>query len=396
MEENTLHDDSINYFSGYIYRGLEAGFRKGIVGVKAGYIVEDYEDDKSFHVSRITQNIIMAPLFFNAHTHLGDSFITSPPTGGLENMVIPPHGVKHQRLKEASIESIGEGIFRELKFMARTGTGFFCDYREGGIDGLLAMDHAIKKAGEENIPVPVGIVLGRTEGEPHGKELDDLLNASHGLGLCSLEDHEPDKILALSEHLRGKGKLLSAHFSEGRRENTELVLRSGSWPLIHLSCAAEKDISAIAGAGLPVVVCPRSNLMFGLMPNVCKMVRAGVELMVGTDNAFITRPDMHGEIDLLFRVFMHMNPGDVEGIQNIFKASLGIPLLEFGKDNLEGSERERERFRTGHDIAVNGFSKGKRAIFQVLDNAVGAGEGEIEYYMINRASAGDIVAFNMP
>ena len=391
-----MHGDSIDYFSGYIYRGLETGFRKGIVGVEAGYIVEDSKDesDEGFQGSRITRNIVMAPLFFNAHTHLGDSFITSPPAGGLEEMVIPPHGVKHQRLKEASIERIGEGIFRELKFMARTGTGFFCDYREGGMDGLLAMDHAIKKAGEENIPIPVGIVLGRPEGGDDRKKLDDLLDSSHGLGLCSLGDHGPDRILALSEHLRGTGKLLSAHFSEGRRENTELVLRSGSWPLIHLSCAAEKDISAIAGAGLPVVVCPRSNLMFGLMPNVCKMVRAGVELMVGTDNAFITRPDMHGEIDLLFRVFMHMNPGDIEGINYIFKASLGIPLLEFGKDNMEGSERER--FNAGHDIAVNGFSKGKRAIFQVLDNAVGAGEGEIEYYMINRASAVDIVAFNMP
>ncbi len=391
-----MHNDSIKYFSGYIYRGLEVGFRKGIVGVKAGYIVEDREgeQDKDLHGSKIARNIIMAPWFFNAHTHLGDSFITSPPSGGLEKMVIPPHGVKHQRLKEASIERIGEGIFNELKFMARTGTGFFCDYREGGIDGLLAMDHAMNRAKDENIPIPAGIVLGRPEGAPHGKELDELLNISQGLGLCSLADHEPEEILALSENLRGKGKLLSAHFSEGKRERTEMVLRSGSWPLIHLSCATEKDISAIADAGLPVVVCPRSNLMFSLMPNVCKMIRAGVELMVGTDNAFITRPDMYCELDTLYRVFMHMNPGDVEGIKSIFRASLGIPLLKFGKDNMEGSEQER--FRVGHDIAVNGFSKGKKAAFQVLENSAGAGEGEIEYYMINRASAMDIVDLKMP
>jgi len=252
----------------------------------------------------------------------------------------------------------------------------------------------MNRAKDENIPIPAGIVLGRPEGAPHGKELDELLNISQGLGLCSLADHEPEEILALSENLRGKGKLLSAHFSEGKRERTEMVLRSGSWPLIHLSCATEKDISAIADAGLPVVVCPRSNLMFSLMPNVCKMIRAGVELMVGTDNAFITRPDMYCELDTLYRVFMHMNPGDVEGIKSIFRASLGIPLLKFGKDNMEGSEQER--FRVGHDIAVNGFSKGKKAAFQVLENSAGAGEGEIEYYMINRASAMDIVDLKMP
>ena len=383
------------YYSGHIYRGEEEGYRPGTVGIENGYIVEDIRETGSGTIDGIVneKRTVVSPLFFNAHTHLGDSFITEPIRGGLRKMVMPPDGLKHRRLSEADDTVIADAMVGEMGFMVSTGTGFFCDYREGGVKGLRARELADEMVIEGNLSVPESLVLGRPVSKLFEEEMGEILNISDGIGLNSLEDYPPEDIIEASVEARRRKKLFSAHVSEGRRENPELPLRCGAWPLIHLSCATEKDLSIIAEAELPIVVCPRSNLMFSLMPNISKMISAGVEFMVGTDNSFITRPDMHAELDVLMRVFMHMNPGDVDGIKTIYRASLGIPLLKHGKDALEG--KRQEKFEAGYDIAKNGFREGERAVYQAIRNTSGAGEGEIEYWLINRASAMDIIRVEM-
>jgi len=355
-----------------------------------GYVVENGSLKNFAGIDGVEniRNTIIAPLFFNAHTHLGDSFITESPKGGLKRMVIPPDGVKHQRLQSADKKSIGESILRELKFMAASGTGFFCDYREGGVVGLEAMNIAKETATKEDIDIPTGLVLGRPASGLDLGELDELLELSDGLGLSSLADFEPHEIMDITGTVRDRGKLISAHLSEGKRERPELALDCNAWPLIHLACATDGDLKKIAAAKVPVVLCPRSNLMFSLLPNVYRMIKAGVEIMVGTDNSFLTRPDIYAELDVLYRIFMHMNRGDIDGTAKIYRSSLGIPLLEFGRKNGRGSDRKK--YEAGYDIAVNGFTEGGPALYQAVNNYAGAGEGEIEYFIVNRASAMDV------
>ena len=387
--------NTIRYYSGHIYRGENEGYRPGTIGIENGYVVEDIRERGFGTIDGIEneKKTVVSPLFFNAHTHLGDSFITEPVRGGLGEMVIPPDGLKHRKLSEAADAVIANAMVGEMGFMASTGTGFFCDYREGGSKGLKARELADELVKEGKLSVPERLVLGRPEAKRFDEEMDDILNNSDGFGLNSLEDYALEDIIEASMEARRRKKLFSAHVSEGRRENLEVALRCGAWPMIHLSCATEKDLHAITEARLPIVVCPRSNLMFSLMPNICKMISVGVEFMVGTDNSFITRPDMHAELDVLMRVFMHMNPGDVDGVNAIYRASLGIPLLEHGKENLEG--KKREKFEAGFKIAKNGFREGERAVYQAVRNTSGAGDGEIEYWMINRASAMDIIRVEM-
>jgi cytosine/adenosine deaminase-related metal-dependent hydrolase len=48
---------------------------------------------------------------------------------------------------------------------------------------------------------------------------------------------------------------------------------------------------------LPVVVCPRSNMFFGMVPPLARMVKAGVTVALGTDNAMIHQPDLFVEMN---------------------------------------------------------------------------------------------------
>ena len=390
-----LKKNTLSYYSGFIFRGEGAGFIEGTVAIEDGNVVEDgsLKNFESIDGVKNFRNTIIAPLFFNAHTHLGDSFITEPPNGGLEKMVIPPNGVKHQRLQCTENNLIGESILRELKFMAASGIGFFCDYREGGVEGLDAMNIAKETAKKADIDIPAGLVLGRPASGFDSSELSELLELSDGVGLSSLVDFSPQEIMEITGAVQERGKLISAHLSEGKRERPDLAVECNAWPLIHLACATDDDLRKIAEARLPMVVCPRSNLMFSLMPNVYRMIKAGVEIMVGTDNSFLTRPDMHAELDILYRTFMHMNRGDIDGITKLYRSSLGIPLLEFGTKNGRGSDRKK--FEAGYDIAVNGFTEGGPAAYQAINNYLGAGEKEMEYFMVNRASVMDILDVRM-
>jgi len=386
-----LREDTLRYYSGFIFRGDGIGFSEGTVAMEDGFVVEDGSPKNFGSIDGVknTRNAIIAPLFFNAHTHLGDSFITDPPQGGLEKMVIPPDGVKHQRLRSTPKKLIGESILRELKFMASSGTGFFCDYREGGVNGLDAMNIAKETGKIAGFDIPTGLVLGRPTAGLDFRELDELLELSDGLGLNSLSDFSSDEIMEITGLVQDRGKLFSTHLSEGRRERPGPAVECNAWPLIHLACATDDDLRKIAEAQVPVVVCPRSNLMFSLMPNVYRMIKAGVEIMIGTDNSFLTRPDMYAELDVLYRIFMHMNRGEIDGIRKLYHSSLGIPLLEFGRKYARGSHRGK--FETGFNIAVNGFTEGAQAVYQAINNSVGAGMSEIEYFIVNRASVMDVI-----
>ena len=89
---------SPSYYTGQIYRGLNRGFEERTVLLEDGYIIEDRNPVYLKNIQGLNNelNVIINPLFFNAHTHLGDSMLSEIPTGRLDDMVIPPHGLKHR------------------------------------------------------------------------------------------------------------------------------------------------------------------------------------------------------------------------------------------------------------------------------------------------------------
>jgi cytosine/adenosine deaminase-related metal-dependent hydrolase len=277
--------------SGWFYDGR--GFRSGVVG---------WEDDVIAEVragrarDARAQGLIL-PGLWNAHTHLGDAVVTQELKGSLEELVAPPHGLKHRVLARAKDGEVIAAMRRTMATMIRTGTTGFSDFREGGLKGLKLL-----YAAEASLPLR-GVVLGRPGGLAYdGREVRALLRAADGIAVSSYVDWPRADIEKLAADVRRERKIFAVHCSERVREDIDAVLDLHPAFLVHMIRATEPDLTRCADADVPVVVCPRSNAFFGLTPDIPRMLRAGVELRLGTDNAMINVPSMFREIDFAYRI----------------------------------------------------------------------------------------------
>jgi cytosine/adenosine deaminase-related metal-dependent hydrolase len=231
------------------------------------------------------------PAFFNAHTHLGDTVAMDiPGPGNLEELVTPPNGLKHRILSSASSENLIRGMRASISAMIRSGITGFADFREGGIEGVSHLQKA-----SEGLPCHP-IILGREGGETSG----------NGAGISSVRD--VSRYEEIAGHMKREGKLLAFH--AGEKDNTDIDAALACDPdlLVHCTHAAAHQIRAIADAGIPVVVCPRSNFLLGVTssvahPPVREMLEAGVEVLIGTDNVMFVNPDVMQEISFCHTVY---------------------------------------------------------------------------------------------
>ena len=277
--------------SGWFYDGR--GFRSGVVGWEDGVVVEARAGRSR---DAVAHGLIL-PGLWNAHTHLGDAVVTQELKGTLEELVAPPHGLKHRILAQAKDEEVIAAMRRAMATMIRTGTTGFSDFREGGLKGLKLL-----YAAEVALPVR-GVVLGRPAGlEYDAREVRAVLRASDGIALSSFVDWPRADIEKLAADVRRERKIFAIHCSERIREDIDAVLDLHPAFLVHMIRATDADLKRCADAGVSVVVCPRSNAFFGLTPDIPRMLRAGVELRLGTDNAMINVPSMVREIDFAYRI----------------------------------------------------------------------------------------------
>jgi cytosine/adenosine deaminase-related metal-dependent hydrolase len=198
--------------------------------------------------------------------------------------------------------------------MLRTGTTGFCDFREGGLKGLKLL-----YAAGAILPLQ-GIALGRPAGltyEP--REVAGILNASDGIAVSSYADWPSGDLEKLAAHVRRERKLFAIHCSERIREDIDKVLDLSPAFLVHMVHATDGDLGRCAAARVPIVVCARSNAFFGMTPDIPRMVRSGVELWLGTDNAMINVPSMLREMEFAYRA-ARMTGG--VGARDIFEMAI--------------------------------------------------------------------------
>ncbi len=277
--------------SGLVY-GAD-GFREGTVRFREG-IVEEIRPVVEEDV--IARGIIL-PCFFNAHTHVGDSIILEEPVGTLEEIVAPPSGLKFRRLGQVSQEELVDAMRRTLRRMVLSGSAGFSDFREGGVEGAKALRGALRES-----PLK-GVLLGRPASLSYDKgEVDALLQMVDGVGVSSVSDWDYSELERLARHTRAKGKTFSLHASEASREDVDVVLDLKPDFLIHMTMASSSDWERCAQEGVPVVVCPRSQLFFGRLPDIPGMLEAGLTLYLGTDNAMFASPSMLREMEFAYHV----------------------------------------------------------------------------------------------
>ena len=269
----------------------DESFEKGYIGVDHGLICERGKGQPP--KPALLHGIITPPLV-NAHTHIGDSFIAQrsldlPKT--LEELVAPPRGLKHRLLQEASDEEILTGMREAIHTMEKTGTSLFFDFRENGIEGVHLLTRALK-----DTSISACIFARPYDLSYHKDEINRLLGHAQGIGVSSLSDWEYDELVKVAHHTRREKKVFALHASERIREDIDLILDLHPDLLIHLTKATDSDIERVHDAHIPVVICPRSNLYFGLKPNVDTLKNCDIKILIGTDNGMLHPPNVLEEI----------------------------------------------------------------------------------------------------
>ncbi len=251
--------------------------------------INDDKNEFKTGISNTGKYGTLLPLAVNSHTHIGDSFIKEEPAGTLPE-IVGPGGLKHRMLARATDSEIISGIDKSIEFMKNTGTGAFIDFRED-MRGIIN----IKKSINAGIG---GIALARPL---EGIRIDDIIKIADGIGISSISDIDYEMVMEASIKAHKAGKIMALHFSENFRENIEKVIELKPDFLVHVIEASDDDLKLISEHKIPVAITPRSNIFYGKRPDYSRFLKYGIRLLLGTDNVFVTEPDIFSEMDFLYR-----------------------------------------------------------------------------------------------
>ena len=245
-----------------------------------GRVVLDGGEIAAIEEAPVDSDSIVLPAFVNAHTHIGDSIAKDAGAGlSLEELVAPPDGLKHRLLRTASRDRLVTGMRRTIRFMQRSGTGLFLDFREGGISGVDALNEAARGAEVESL------ILGR--GDPA------VLEHSDGYGASGAADGE---FGSARRAAAAADKLFGIHAGEVGPGDINPALDLDPDFLVHMVTADPVHLERVADSETPVVVCPRSNMATGVGLPPIKDLLEHTTVALGTDNVMLSNPSMFREM----------------------------------------------------------------------------------------------------
>ena len=261
---------------------------------------------------------VILPAFVNAHTHVGDSIAKEAGEGlSLAELVAPPDGLKHRLLRAADREAKVEAMRRSLQFMESAGTTAFLDFRKGGVPGVAALEAAAEGLAVEPV------ILGREELA--------AMERGDGFGASGDDDGEFSRERSATAEA---GKLFGIHAGEVHSGDINPALDLDPDFLVHMVHAEELHLDRVADSGIPVVVCPRSNLVTGVgTPPIAELVER-TTVALGTDNVFLNSPSMFREMAFTAKM-ADVSAREVLRMATIYGAEiagLNCGLIEEGRD----------------------------------------------------------------
>ena len=310
-------------------------------GLKEGCLVlagEEVVDVRMGRAPLESTKSLIVPCFVNAHTHLGDAFAYPSPKGTVEEIVGPPDGYKHRRLREADRDTKVCAMRESARLMLSSGSSVFADFREEGVEGVGMILEAM--TGSLLNPIILSRPLNIDAGDV---ELREMLSRCDGFGMSSIRDIPYDLLERASRLARASGKIFALHSSETVRDDIDRVLDLKPRFLIHMTSAFESDLVRCSEAGVPIVVCPRSNEFFDMNPRIPVLLRHGVEVALGTDNAMIAPPDMLSELQAAYRLSRRRG-----GIS----PEIAIRLATYSGRKVLNAERITTEISCNDDLAV--------------------------------------------
>ncbi len=238
---------------------------------------------------------IVTPRPVNSHTHLGDAAAAQDPPRAPVSEIVGPGGLKFRRLAALSADQKTQAMRSALERMVGEGVAAVVDFREEGVAGVEQLRNAA-----HDLPIEVRI-LGRPLRRPvEAGELSRLLQVAEGIGVSSAREENSLTRTQIAERAHRSGKWFALHASEEVRESPEAYLLPKPDLLVHLTKASFDDLEAVAKARIPVAVCLRSNALFGRGPDLSEFARAGIRLLIGSDNAMLNAPSVFRETEFAY------------------------------------------------------------------------------------------------
>ncbi len=266
--------------TGTILRGREFDPVEGRVVVGDDGRIEAIEE------TSVESDDIILPAFVNAHTHIGDS-IAKEAGGGLslEELVAPPDGLKHRLLEQASRDELVNAMARSLSFMQRAGTAACLDFREGDVEGVRMLAEAAEGHDIDALSFARGSV--------------DAMHEGDGFGASGANDATFDQERTAT---REAGKPFGIHAGEVDESDINPALDLEPDFLVHMVHPEPLHLDRLADSEIPVVVCPRSNLVTGVGLSPYEELHERTTLALGTDNVMLNSPSMFREMEFLAKL----------------------------------------------------------------------------------------------
>jgi len=282
-----------------------------------------------------TSTDVVVPAFVNAHTHVGDSVAKEAAVGrSLEEAVAPPDSLKHRRLAAADRTRLVTEMRRTFRFMERTGTAAFADFRESGVEGARALREAARD--------------GAIEAFVFGSGDASVLDVADGYGASGANDAE---FTAQRAAARDANVPFAIHAGEPDASDIHPALDLAPDLLVHMVHAEEDHLRRVADRDVPVVACPRANLVLGVGRPPIEDLLDHTTVALGTDNVMLNPPSMFREMaytakrfDVTAREVLRMATvagADALGLDcGVIEAGKRAALLvvDGASDNLAGTE----------------------------------------------------------
>ncbi|PSP81897.1 nucleoside deaminase [Halobacteriales archaeon QS_1_68_17] len=252
-----------------------------------GRVVIDGRRIESVERARTDATEIVLPAFVNAHTHVGDSVAKEAAVElTLEEAVAPPDSLKHRRLAAADREELVGEMHRSLRFMQRTGTGAFLDFRESGRNGAEML-----RAAADGLDIEA-FVFGSGD--------ESALEVADGYGASGANDDDFGRERAAT---REAGLPFAIHAGEPDATDIHPALDLDPDLLIHMVHAEPEHLERVAAESVPVAVCPRANRVLGVGRPPIGDLLDHTTVALGTDNVMLNPPSMFREMAYTAKTF---------------------------------------------------------------------------------------------
>lgn len=348
--------------------------------------------------------LLLMPGLINAHTHLGDAVVKELNAGvpaGV-NLLWQPDGLRHVRMAEAGRTARVAALRRALRRAVATGTVALADFREGGIEGVRELREAssglplraLAFARLNRYPMHGAAALRDNAGGLSDEQADEIraaLAVADGFSPLWANDTTDAGLREIAGLVRAASGLLATHAGEtpdyreislartGRTDVARIVAELKPDFVVHMTSASDAELDQAGGAGLPIVMCARTQaaLGYGLPPFVAARQR-GIRVGLGTDNAMVSSPDLLAELEYVSRA-VRSNASD--------------PVALPARDLLAAATIDGARI-LGIDNDLGSLVVGKEATVVVVDLESDNLNGTVDPVasIVDRAAADDVRA----